>query len=287
VYYKNIKSFHLFSFLFVFFISTSDIQAQQSDLPVQLAEVYKGENVKNYLVSEKYDGIRAIWKNQELRTRNGNLINAPDWFTRDFPKVWLDGELWFSRNQFEYVASTISKNTADDNEWRNIKYMVFDAPNFHSDFTTRAVFYRQLINNLSIPHLTAIEQFTVNTNAELMHLLDKYTQAGAEGLMLQKKNAKYSEGRNHNVLKLKKHMDAEARVIAHLPGKGKYKGKMGALLVEYRKPNEQVIRFKIGTGFSDLERSNPPLVGSVITFKYFGLTNSGIPRFASFMRIRN
>jgi DNA ligase-1 len=84
-------------------------------------------------------------------------------------------------------------------------------------------------------------------------------------------------------LKLKTYEDAEAVVIAHLPGKGKYQGMMGALLVEM--PDQR--RFKIGTGFSDAQRADPPPIGSTITYKYFGKTSTQLPRFASFLRVRN
>jgi DNA ligase-1 len=91
-----------------------------------------------------------------------------------------------------------------------------------------------------------------------------------------------SPGRNDALLKLKPLNDAEATVIGHVPGKGKYEGKMGALKVEMADGK----RFQIGTGFTDAVRANPPAIGSVITFTYRGLTKNGLPRFASYLRIR-
>jgi len=77
-------------------------------------------------------------------------------------------------------------------------------------------------------------------------------------------------------------------VVAHLPGKGKYQGMMGSLLVEIRDADtQQARRFKIGTGFSDAQRADPPAIGTIITYKYFGTTNTGLPRFASFLRVRD
>ncbi len=100
--------------------------------------------------------------------------------------------------------------------------------------------------------------------------------------MLHRGSSTYKGFRSNNLLKLKKHSDAEAKVIRHLPGKGKYKGMMGSVLVETMDKK----RFKIGSGFSDAERENPPPLGSWITYKYFGYTSKGTPRFASFLRIR-
>ncbi len=100
--------------------------------------------------------------------------------------------------------------------------------------------------------------------------------------MLRKPGSPYTVGRSLDLLKVKTHEDAEATVIKHLPGSGKHTGRLGSMLVEL--PNG--IQFAIGTGFSDQERDNPPPIGSIVTFKYYGFYKSGIPKFASFLRIR-
>ena len=253
---------------------------------VQLAKVYEGQNVSHYLVSEKYDGIRAIWKNGQLSTRKGTIIYAPSWFTNNLPNVSLDGELWFERGNFEYVASTVSKHVPVDSEWRKIKYMVFDAPYKELPFIDRYQRYNKLLNELNIAHIVPVKQFSVTSNKALYKLLDEYTEQGAEGLMLHNAQAIHSNGRSGNLFKLKKFMDAEAKVLKHLPGKGKFKHLLGALLVQYKNKDGQLLQFKIGSGFSNKERATPPPIGSVVTFKYHGFTQRGIPRFASFLRIR-
>src|SRR5690606_20770838 len=122
----------------------------------------------------------------------------------------------------------------------------------------------------------------LDNQQQLTDRLDKLVAEGSEGLMLHHQNAIYQNGRSNNLLKLKKYQDAEAMVIDQLPGKGKYSHMLGALLVEL----EDGTQFKIGTGFSVLQRQNPPPIGSVITFKYYGKTAKGLPRFASFRRVR-
>lgn len=252
---------------------------------VQLAEIFDRQNVQDYLISEKYDGVRAIWKNRTLRTRSGKIIHAPDWFTKKLPDVWLDGELWYQRQNFEYVVSTVNKDVPVDKEWQNITYRVFDAPNYEADFQSRAIFYTSLIQSLQLAHVVAVEQFSVNSHEELSAYLKNHASEGAEGLMLQKTNAKFAEGRSGNLLKFKPYMDAEALVLSHLEGKGKYRNKVGALRVLYKSTSGKTIKFKIGSGLSDNDRANPPPIGSVITFKYHGFTKRGVPRFASFMRV--
>jgi DNA ligase-1 len=100
--------------------------------------------------------------------------------------------------------------------------------------------------------------------------------------MLRKISSRYQAGRSTDLLKLKKHQDAEARVIGYKVGKGKYQGLMGALLVKL----ESGVEFYIGSGFSDQLRQDPPELGSTITFRYNGLTQNGVPKFARFLRER-
>jgi len=275
----------IISLLFSIYSSYSYSDTRAEKPFVQLSKVYKGEDPSQYLLSEKYDGVRAIWRHQQLRSRTGKLIHAPIWFTQKLPNVWLDGELWFERNSFEYVASTVSKNEPNEAEWRNITYMVFDAPNLQQPFRERAAYYTELIQALNIPHIKAVEQITLNKQSNLQTLLDSYTKQGAEGLMLHKAGAPFTTGRSAHVLKVKPYMDAEAKVIKHISGSGKYSDMMGAILVEFIANNQTTIHFKIGTGFSDYERANPPCIGCVITFKYHGFTKRGVPRFASFLRM--
>ena len=82
------------------------------------------------------------------------------------------------------------------------------------------------------------------------------------------------------LMKLKPHLDAEAVVIAHRSGAGKYRGLVGALEVET--PDRR--RFLVGSGLTDALRRDPPRPGEVITYRYRDLTSSGLPRFATYLR---
>lgn len=253
---------------------------------VQQATVFsENTHVEDYLVSEKYDGIRAIWTGDKLLTRQGNPISAPAWFTDKLPRVWLDGELWSKHNDFEFIMSTVRKQTPIDSEWRKIYYMVFDAPDRERNmvFEERYKRYTRLLTTLDLPHVRPVEQFSVSSNESLHSMLTAYVEKGAEGLMLHRRLARFANGRSDNLLKLKPHMEADAKVIEVLNGSGKYDDMMGSVLVEM----PSGIRFKIGTGFSDEERSTPPKIGDYIIYKYHGFTERGIPRFASFLRFRD
>lgn len=249
-----------------------------------LANIYQPDiRLQNYWVSEKLDGVRAFWNGKNLLSRQGNIFHAPEWFTSVLPEVALDGELWLERGEFEQVSGLVRRDSPNDADWREVKYMIFDMPKHAGNFDQRLNRLKAIIAEINAPHIQLVEQFKVSSHKILMKNLDDVVEQGAEGLMLHLASSLYKSGRSDDLLKLKKHFDAEAVVIAHLPGKSKYEGMLGSMLVE----TQEKIRFKIGSGFSDNERKNPPAIGSTITYKYFGLTKKGVPRFASFMRVRD
>ncbi|MGM8227383.1 DNA ligase [Cellvibrio sp. ARAG 10.3] len=249
-----------------------------------LAKVYSDqEDLAQWWVSEKLDGVRAYWDGHQLISRQGNRFAAPAWFTAGFPDTPLDGELWMGRGTFDELSGTVRQQMPDDAQWRKVRYMVFDMPVPDLTFDERLARLTQLITEQGIDQLQLVKQYKVNNEQALMDDLEQVVARGGEGLMLHRGTSLYRAARSDDLLKLKTYEDAEAVVIAHMPGKGKYLGMMGALLVEM--PDQR--RFKIGTGFSDAQRADPPPIGSTITYKYFGKTSTQLPRFASFLRVRD
>jgi DNA ligase-1 len=245
-------------------------------------------DISQYLVSEKLDGVRGYWDGQNLYTRNGNLIHAPLQFTKNWPNTPLDGELWIARGRFEEVSGIVRRKTPNPEDWQPIRFMVFDVHDSNVAFEQRIQLAKQLIEEARNPSLQLIPQLPVLSAEELSNRLKTIVEQGGEGLMLHRKNALYLAGRSDDILKLKPRWDAEARVIAHIPGKGKYQGMLGSLLVEGISESQSRGRqFRIGTGFSDAERQNPPAIGAVISYQFQGYTNKGIPRFTSFLRVRH
>lgn len=247
------------------------------------AEIYRvGIDPAGYWVSEKLDGVRAVWDGAQLHFRSGRLIAAPAWFTQGFPARALDGELWIGRGQFERLSGIVRREVPDDAEWRQVRYMLFELPGAEGDFSERVTAMRQIVAETGLPQLRAIEQLRIADRQALKHKFAEVVKGGGEGLMLHRADARYRAGRSDDLLKLKPWDDAEAVVVAHLPGKGKHVGKLGALLVEL--PDGR--RLRIGGGFSDAQRADPPAIGTTITYRYRGLTAKGLPRFAGFLRVR-
>ncbi len=240
-------------------------------------------DVPAYYVSEKYDGVRARWDGRALWTRRGYRIVAPAEFTAGWPETPMDGELWIARGQFDRVSGIVRKTQADAAAWAGVRFMVFDLPAHPGTFGERVEAMHALVARAGHAQLRMVEQTRVATRASLDARLAAVVAAGGEGLMLHHTDARYGVGRSTALFKLKPHDDAEARVIAHAPGNGKYTGMLGALIVEHHDGRQ----FRIGSGFSDAQRADPPPPGTWVTYRYNGLTSTGLPRFARFLRVRD
>ncbi|MEW6292097.1 MAG: DNA ligase [Pseudomonadota bacterium] len=258
--------------------------AQAGEQPLLLAERYRGDiEVSRYWVSEKLDGVRAYWDGKQLRFRSGNPVHAPAWFVAALPQQPLDGELWTARGRFDQLSGIVRREIPNDADWRQVRYMIFELPDTPGSFTERAKRMQALVAAANVPWLGMVEQFRLPDAPALQRKLDEVVRGGGEGLMLHLAEASYVAGRSSMLLKVTPWLDAEARVIAHLPGKGKHAGKLGALRVEM--PDGK--SFSIGTGFTDAQRGNPPPIGSLVTYRYRELTRNGIPRFPRFLRVRD
>lgn len=248
-----------------------------------LAETYAaGVDLTQYWVSEKFDGVRAQWDGRTLRFRGGGLVPAPGWFTAPFPAVPLDGELWIGRDRFDQLSGTVRRLDPVDEEWRQVRYLVFELPDAAGDFSARILQMQAHVAQANVPWLQVIEQTRVTHPDELKQRLDAVVRAGGEGLMLHRADAPYLTGRSDALLKLKPWQDAEAVVVGYSPGQGKYLGMTGALEMEM--PNGK--RFRIGSGLTDAQRREPPPLGTRITYRYQQLTPSGVPRFPRYLRER-
>lgn len=250
---------------------------------ILLAQNYSDKyDPADYLLSEKLDGVRALWDGKNLRFRSGRMIHAPAWFTAALPSHALDGELWMGRQNFERVSAAVRRQEPIDAEWKNISYQLYELPGGEGDFNARLSVLQASVRQADVSWLQVLPQVRVADRAALKLKLNQIVRAGGEGLMLHRADALWQTGRSDVLLKLKSQLDAEAIVIAHEAGKGKYQSMLGALTVVT--PDGQ--RFRLGTGLSDAQRRNPPPIGTTVTYRYRDLTSTGLPKFASFLRVR-
>ena len=248
-----------------------------------LAETWSPDaNVKGWWLSEKLDGVRAYWDGSQFLSRQGNRFFAPDWFVAGLPNLPLDGELWLGRKAFQRTVSIVRRQDASDH-WRDLRFVIFDAPGCSGVFENRLAFVERRLAEHQPTFAEPLHHYRCRGVSHLQEELNRIASLGGEGLMLRQPGSRYEAGRSATLLKAKRFHDAEARVIGHQPGSGRHKGRLGALAVVLPDGTE----FAVGTGFSDAQREQPPAVGSTITFRYQELTDRGVPRFPSFVRVRH
>ncbi|NHG51391.1 DNA ligase [Campylobacter jejuni] len=248
------------------------------------------KNFNGYLMSEKLDGVRGIWEAGKFKTRQDNPIHTPSYFTYSFPSFKLDGELWIARAKFDEVSALIRSDSLDSSLWKSVTYNVFDVPNACEEFklapctlSNRLKVLERYLQQNPNPYIKIIKQIPIKDQEHLKEFYKDIIFNKGEGVVIRKDFAPYEKGRSKNALKLKPYEDAECKVIAYTEGKGKFQGKIGALLCQM--PNDRVI--KIGSGLKDKDRENPPKIGSIVTYKFNGLTKNSLPRFPVFLHIRD
>jgi DNA ligase-1 len=239
------------------------------------------QDLTGWWISEKLDGVRAYWDGQQFLSRQGNRFHAPEWFVAGLPSFPLDGELWIDRKAFQRTVSIVRRQDANEH-WKQLRYLVFDAPAAGGKFEERLQVLAETLPAGRSPHAALVEHTICRGVDHLREHLAAIEQLGGEGLMLREPASLYEAGRSATLLKVKTFHDAEARIVEHLPGAGRHKGRLGALLVELPSGT----RFSVGTGLSDAQRKSPPAIGTTITFRYQELTDAGVPRFPSFVRVR-
>lgn len=235
-----------------------------------------------YWVSEKLDGVRARWDGQVLRLRNGAAIMAPAWFVAPLPPVALDGELWAGRGSFDRLSGIVRRARAADDDWKAVRYMLFELPGAAGDFSARLQRLQRIADDAAAGWIAVVPQRRVPDRPALDALFREVVAGGGEGLMLHRAEAHWTPGRSDALLKLTPFQDDEATVTGHVPGRGRHVGRLGALEVI----DAEGRRFRVGSGFTDAQRAAPPPVGATITFRFRERTPQGKPRFPVFLRER-
>lgn len=259
--------------------SVARAAAQAKAAPVLLAETWDGAiDPAGWWMSEKLDGLRAYWDGKQFWSRLGNAFHVPDYFIEGLPNHPLDGELFLARKSFQKTTAIVRRQDKTD-LWKQIKFLIFDAPGHGGEFEDRLA----LLKKIKARTYAEVHPHTLCKSIDhLKEELARIEALGGEGLMLRQPKSLYVAGRSSTLLKVKSFKDDEAVVIAHQPGAGRHKGRLGALLVRL----SNGIEFSIGTGFSDKQRESPPAIGTTVRFRYQELSDGGVPRFPSFDAIR-
>jgi DNA ligase 1 len=252
-----------------------------------------------WYMSEKQDGIRAVWDGSALRTReHWNIIAAPPDFTAHLPAgIALDGELCYPERgykRFQDLVSAVRKSVPDPKAWAGVLYQIFDAPDCpvgthgstgFEPFETRLERARYLAKDAGA-HVRVLDQIRCEGRAHLDAALAAVLKAGGEGIMLRKPGSLYTCSRSATLLKCKGTQDAEATVIGYTDGEvgGRREGLVGALRCKF----DNGVEFKVGGGGgSDDVWKHPPPIGSRITVRYDALSRDGKPRAPRYIATRD
>ncbi|OUT12565.1 DNA ligase [Campylobacter concisus] len=251
---------------------------------------YKDQNVSGWLASEKLDGVRAYWDGENLLSRQGKKLNAPLSFTKNFPKFALDGELYAKELKFEEIQATVMDKLPDEKAWQRLKFHIFDVPEASGGLLNRLEILAKFLKNEPNHNLIIIKQIKMRDNAQFLKFTEDIVAKGGEGAVVREPNVPYERKRSKNALKFKKFKDAECEVVSINKGSGKYANLIGSLTCKAIGGKDSEAKagtiFKIGSGLSDEQRTNPPKIGSIITYKFQNLTSYGKPRFPIFLRVR-
>jgi DNA ligase 1 len=158
---------------------------------------YQHQPVTGWLMSEKLDGIRAMWTGKQLISRQGKPLNAPVWFTEQLPDFPLDGELYAGRGTFEAARATVQSKNGD---WSNIKLHVFDAP-VQGNHAERMEQAASAIAGCGVA--MPVRQIKCRGHKSLIDYAYRICQAGGEGAVVRNPGTPYEIGRTGNVLKCK------------------------------------------------------------------------------------
>lgn len=239
------------------------------------ANKYEKQNVSGWLMSEKLNGVFARWTGRVLLSSNGNEYHAPKWFIDQLPiGVVLEGELYIRRGMLGKIVGIVRKDVSVDLEWKLIKFYVFDAPKIRGNFQARMAFASKILMCCDIAKTVNIQ--ICNSAMHLDQFFSELVNDGAEGVMIHCPDSEYEYYRTDKLLKHKPVESDEAEVVGYKEGAGKYHGLIEGLLC-----NWNGIIFKLGKPSN--EEHEVPKIGDIITFCFHGVTDSGMPRNASFL----
>ncbi len=200
-------------------------------------------------MSLKYDGVRAIFKDGKLLTRNGHELIGLSHITAAIPNSYsLDGELTIPGLHFQDASGYIRS----DDPVPNAVYNIFDIPKSILPFKQRYEIYTDVCMILSHGDcIQAVKHISAKSLEHVDKVFNGAIDKGYEGLVIKPWNHLYQTKRSWDWMKLKVQNDEDLPVTGKFEGTGKYKGMLGGLIVT----RENGVEVRVGSGFSDAERT--------------------------------
>src|SRR2546423_1583954 len=122
-------------------------------------------------------------------SRHGSVLmcTCMAWKNQGAP---VDIELWVGRKMFQKTTSIVRSGAAGA-EWKQVQYVVFDAPNATGGFEERLAHAQKVLERAAAPHARWHEHVVCNSFDHLREELARVESLGGEGLMLRKPKSKY------------------------------------------------------------------------------------------------
>lgn len=251
-------------------------------VPLPLALYHSDVDPSGYWVRERLRGVRAYWTGQRLLDGDGATLTVPDGFTRGFPPIPMDGQLWMGRGSFGRLLAVVHRRVPDPTQWRSLYFMALDLPDHQGPFNQRLRTLRRRVREARAPHLRVPPHARIRTRDELNKELALILKAGGAGLILHRDAALYHHPVKDDLLMMRSYRHAQAKVVAVIHRAGPGDTSMTGLLLRGKGGR----RLRLMKGFSAAQRRRPPPIGSIVEYKFYGYNHDGKPRFMSFLRVR-
>jgi DNA ligase-1 len=234
---------------------------------LSVAQPWEREDVSGWQIAQKYNGIRCYWNGFEMWSKKGRKYELPSFITDLLPKSPLDGEICLSSGSYTKCVAILNKNPSHP-AWKNIKFVVNDAPELDIPFSQRLQALRTKI--VKSRWVRVNKYLNCRGNDNLYEELANVRRQGGDGIIMKHPNSLYHAGKSRtSFLEVNSNFQGVARVLQIMRKKDK--------INSVRVKTEQGQEFNIFRGLKTLFK-NPPKVGSNITYCYNSLLDNGKPR---------
>ena len=258
------------------------------EIPCMLAQPMNEKTLKNIKFPAfsqlKADGMRCIAfitsNNVRMFSRNGTEIiceplkntlmtigQVEENLLSDNAALMLDGELicykdnkLLDRKTSNGICNKVLKGTANENELNLIQMQLWDIVRVDSNtfnpledksYEKRLEDLYSILNMSVFSKLEVIPTEVVNSMEEALEHFQKMLSQGLEGTILKNQDAKWSNTRSKDLVKLKEENTIDLLVVDIEEGSGDFEGGLGAIICE---TSDKKLRVRVGTGFSFEDR---------------------------------
>lgn len=259
---------------------------------------------RNFNITCKYDGFRcvAIKENGSVRlvSRQGKIYERCVDIEKaiselPYDNFVLDSEIIISNRKrypsTEQYKATSNIVTLKDQDKHGVTLNCFDYIDLKewnskigkTEWTDRRKKLEEVLKDYSDsddkPLYVAPILYSGNDLNVALSLLGKARENKEEGVMLRFNDSVYEFKRSNELLKYKVMSEIDVYIVGYEEGTNKYEGTLGCFLCEIDHPTFGHLEMKVGSGYSDEERSDywehkDELIGRVLEMQFFEITTN-------------